>query len=458
MTVCVDYDGRTWTSKSAPKRVLVAIVDLCNQLSITKVWMDSLGIDQSCDENGTSTERSKLDKMHFIPKMTQVFSKAEIVAGYADSNESDACTEWYDRVWILQEMVLAKTLMIFRGKWQTVTEEKRFWAKKVATETIQEERKNGRSSHPGLRILSDLGAACLGTCQGETKLSLAQIAHLTSHRQCFMPQDRVYGVLGLLPFRSNLVTDYQEPLEVVWRKVILEAIEHSMDLSVFLTRRSQYQTDASICLGAMEVPEIAHGLSIMTWAAKQVIHNDTQWGFNKFFPATTVSIHKLENGLNCTSSLTNYVKAMLFLLTAIPKIGDKMNPNIAAKLDWICSTFFILNRVQDDREWGWEVVIRCAEVGASSDQASSSLEKDGKQPPNSNSVTLLVPSKELALTVGQNVVLIPVGHQGSTQRGIICKKSEETAGSGALVPVCVFSCDRAQLKRFPVVKGDLFFH
>ncbi|KAJ3067668.1 hypothetical protein HDU98_009133, partial [Podochytrium sp. JEL0797] len=91
------------------------MLELCESQGLEYIWMDSLCIDQSCNKDGSSTTASIGDKKHFIPRMTEVFSNAAIVGGYADDSETDAKTDWYDRVWILQEMVLAKHLMIFRG-------------------------------------------------------------------------------------------------------------------------------------------------------------------------------------------------------------------------------------------------------------------------------------------------------------------------------------------------------
>ncbi|KAJ3071123.1 hypothetical protein HDU98_005806 [Podochytrium sp. JEL0797] len=265
-------DDRAWVSQSAPEGVLWAVVELARARGVQFIWMDSLCVDQSCALDGTSTAMSREDRARFIPRMGEIFTLAEVVAGYADPTQDGGCTDWYDRLWILQEMVLAKELMIFRGRWTTLAEERVFWGMKATSE----------EPVLGLRILSELGAACLGVCNGRRNLSLAQIARLTAKRECFCPQDRVYGIFGLLPFKTMLIPDYKDSVDVVWRKLCQEATEHE-DLSILLTRCREFKDGQNILLDTGVLPELAQGLEI-SWHSDLIQSDPDKWVFRHHVP------------------------------------------------------------------------------------------------------------------------------------------------------------------------------
>ncbi|KAI9322000.1 hypothetical protein BDR26DRAFT_883406 [Obelidium mucronatum] len=297
--------------------------------------MDSLCVDQSCYPDGSSTPSSNEDRARFIPRMSEIFTKAEIVAGYADDSEDAGCTDWYDRLWILQEMVLAKRLMIYRGRWSSLAEERVFWGKKATLK--------GEEGLLGVRILSELGAACLGVCNGERKLSLAQIARLTAQRQCFCPQDRIYGIFGLLSFKTRIVPDYKDSVDVVWRRLCQEAVTEHGDLSVLLSRCSDFGEGQSILLETAKLPEIAQGLDI-DWRNDLVAVEADRWKFTHHVPVSV----KVINGVGPASMRSQEsTKAVDFLETELMGLITSNSPELSAKLEWVCKSLFVLSKVHE---------------------------------------------------------------------------------------------------------------
>jgi hypothetical protein len=468
--VIQEKEKRSWLSESVTRDILEVSISLAEKLGLNWIWMDSFCIDQS------RTPEGKKDKETFIPLMSKIFAGAEVVAGYAFGGkpgqvsdaggggedggvgESIANTEWYDRVWILQEMVLARRLFIYRGgKWNDLDSERLFWCKEVArgcTE-LAATGEITESAKKAIRVLGELSAAQRGNIREQKEsdveggakknkkgLSLAQIARLLSNRQCLVPQDRVYGVFGILPFQSKIVANYEEPLVDVWQKLCMEAVFEHRDLSLSITRRNFYVEPASYeqeqiqqtnaerdddsfptlphakILGPLEAPEISYGLNI-EWASNPspLTYNPEtkQWMYTQPIKSEVTSMERVPLKSNA-ATLPQYPKALKYLAESFEDL-EKMDEKSAErknKLEWICDAFFE-TQVMVESANGWKVVL---EFDKNRNQAKSSDSHNDE-----NTLVVHFPTSKNVLKAGQEIYLVYMGLEPpSTKRWMLLDK------------------------------------
>ncbi|KAI8617957.1 hypothetical protein BC830DRAFT_1166573 [Chytriomyces sp. MP71] len=215
----VTDSGRNWTSKSGSHTMIEAVLTLASREGIRWIWMDSLCIDQSDAQ----------DKAHAIRHMGSIYGRCAFVAAFVTADATNVeDVGYYSRVWTLQEQVLAPKLFLFRGQWMTLDQERQFWVK-----TYREIPANppvNSLREQCYRVLAILGAATRGP-----SLSLAQVQQICHHRQCFVDQDRVYGILGCLKFRAELPVDYSKSTDNLWDLLCCQAIANG-DYTILFTR------------------------------------------------------------------------------------------------------------------------------------------------------------------------------------------------------------------------------
>ncbi|ORY44317.1 hypothetical protein BCR33DRAFT_737947 [Rhizoclosmatium globosum] len=221
------------------------------------------------------------------------------------------------------------------GGWRCGGEGKDVWTNggcfgraEVVAAYVDDEIQGGRTEWYE-RDIGQLGAAAMGSCLGAAM---------------YVEQDRAYGMLGLLPYQSEIVADYKENLETVWKRLCAEAAEKAGDLSVFLTRQSAFQEDQSVCLGVSEEPEIAYGLDLK-YATKRFTHVNNQWSIKKTILGSIVDVQQLPP--QDTRSVTNHESALTFLTTSFPQLVEKQSPKLPGKLEWLCACLFVGNRVRE---------------------------------------------------------------------------------------------------------------
>ncbi|KAJ3002011.1 UNVERIFIED_CONTAM: hypothetical protein HDU68_006529, partial [Siphonaria sp. JEL0065] len=346
------------------------------------------------------TPTGKQDKGKFIPLMSSIYSMAFCVAAYTqDPSDSLYDTEWYNRVWTLQELVLPRKIYFYRGsQWTTLEQEQTFWA----TTGYKNEK-------DATRILGALGGACRGTC-----LSLAQILRLLNRRSSLMGQDRVYGVLGLMPFPVNIPIDYTIPVQQVWENLCRLAIVEFGDLSMLATRRNSRE-DGEPWIQPVNVnPEIAHG-HLITWKKNLISRNQSISGKYVFSKSCKTKVTRIERVWDQKSRNTENSEIAMRTLQRGLKETDSVS--------FICGSLFVLQEAQESVEISGLIQLSV---------------KGCKSPFK----TYLYDMDDVPFKIGEMVRLVPLGKSGVDTR---CLLGVDVVSPGSSIklfkPICVASCE-----------------
>lgn len=232
----VDVDETAISVTSAGERALramhnhAATLDLAGEEPVN-IWMDAICINQA----------DILEKRQQIPLMTEVYSKASAVLIYlGDDTTNDAekaikaikqliaCCEvrenhltvdegidevasnfddstweaiasfysssWFERIWVVQEVMLSQLAICFRG------DESIFWVE-IAMAALWL-RAGGREyfhQAPDAAIAGTFAAAGLWDAwHRNVPLDLSQMLLMSVMRDATVPDDKVYGILGLI--------------------------------------------------------------------------------------------------------------------------------------------------------------------------------------------------------------------------------------------------------------------
>ncbi|KAI9333100.1 hypothetical protein BDR26DRAFT_921471 [Obelidium mucronatum] len=353
--------------------------------------MDSFSINQS------PTPVGKQDKSVYIPLMSSIYSMAFCVAAYTqDPNDSIFDTEWYDRVWTLQELVLPKQIFFYRDSvWTTLHEEKMFWA-----------TRGYREGKGAINVLSELGGACKGSC-----LSLAQILKLLEGRGCEKEQDRVYGILGLIPFTVDIpLCAYDTPVQKLWEDLCRQVITKSGDLSLFATHR--FSQKGSFWIPQIhDIPEMAHGNRIdwdKTLISQKKVHADKY----VFLKSRLVKVERVAPVDSGSRTFPDSVKAKTLL-----RNGAKEPTKLIDNLEWICTSLFVLQEANED----------LANSGA------LGIFVEGCKAP----FTTRLFTNEMPVKEGDRVRIVILGSSGHDKRGLLGIDCEGTSGTTQFKPLCV---------------------
>lgn len=131
---------------------------------------------------------------------------------------------YWHRTWIIQEIMLARSLVVFCGamriEWSTL-ESFLLVPKTLRTSVYM----------ASLHHLEDISAGTVRTIVTEKASREQYIERLSnvlatfSNWQCGDVRDRVYGLLGLLPESSRVAIDYSKPVKEIFFDVLRKVIE-----------------------------------------------------------------------------------------------------------------------------------------------------------------------------------------------------------------------------------------
>jgi hypothetical protein len=235
------------------------------------VWIDSICIDQ----------RNTIEKMEQVSQMGRIYSSANLVAvslrGLSAPNETGTgshkvirpidqalldCPYW-ERVWTVQEFVLARRLVFFYDKTMTSRESAR---------QMVSDKTDAKS------LFSPLGLTKIWLLRESSRLRAwipfppAQAILQFQYRKCSNPHDCLYGLLGLMSdvYRAEIEVDYAKPL----LHVVLDYIRIYNALTNFQGQHLRHESStvehSRLDGDLMEVLQSIHGLQYAMFANASV--------------------------------------------------------------------------------------------------------------------------------------------------------------------------------------------
>lgn len=209
------------------------------------LWIDHVCINQD----------DKFEKSHQVRRMRMIFEKAyEVVAWLGpdydctkshrrtsfDSNNKCKCvttfgqqsfrSSFWTRLWIQQEMVLAKRVIFMIGQ------------RAVPASELQEDLEWDQD------LIDDEPALRAALYSNEKKaFTLLKAIKLFSHKICHEPKDRVFGLLGMVYKHHRISVDYNlDTYQVFW-----ETVDKVFTLEHFGEKdfRENFVTDTLVKLG-----------------------------------------------------------------------------------------------------------------------------------------------------------------------------------------------------------------
>ncbi|KAJ3026611.1 hypothetical protein HK097_006337, partial [Rhizophlyctis rosea] len=125
-----------------------------------------------------------------------------------DSSKLYFLAKWFTRVWTLQEALLSTNLVFYRGRNAETGENETSSAVDVLTElgSICADMACNLSDGDWHRLSA--AARVLSSSRGVNKLSPRYLFEIVSHRECTVEEDKVYGLLGMLPTTRPVSVKY----------------------------------------------------------------------------------------------------------------------------------------------------------------------------------------------------------------------------------------------------------
>jgi hypothetical protein len=184
------------------------------------LWIDQVCIDQT----------SMDEKSHQLGLMSEIYSKAWLVIAWLGCGDKMRQATWdlkqqtlqrdaalstllnnsyFDRLWIIQEMLLARELRIMCAEFLLSPYELLEHASKLNYDLT-----TNSAYKPSAWLLWD-------SLYGRGQRTLLQCIERYSRNMCFEPRDKVYGLLGLVHEHERLQVDYNKS---VWQ-VFLETLD-----------------------------------------------------------------------------------------------------------------------------------------------------------------------------------------------------------------------------------------
>lgn len=188
-------------------------------LGATALWIDQLCIDQ----------HSIVERNHQVARMSQLYQSADCVLIWLgrgndvsravmtglqsssvlgqgwnrEAHKVFASHPYWRRLWIVQEVLLARRLMI---AWDSQTLD---WSK--LADMVRDKAGSDKEDH--LDVL--FRYRDLRVDAGAFYLSWHEALDLGRGKACTVPYDRLYGLLGILEERYRVVPDYIKPLQAI---------------------------------------------------------------------------------------------------------------------------------------------------------------------------------------------------------------------------------------------------
>ncbi|KAF7541672.1 hypothetical protein G7054_g509 [Neopestalotiopsis clavispora] len=189
-------------------------------------WIDAICIDQ---------EDTK-ERNHQVSMMKDIFATASLTVAWLGPEDDDlqsltwssmekiACKEYFERMWIVQEILLSQDVWVICGSgicaWQTLQD---YWMiyfdiSKTFARSYISKIPNSAAIDPMNALHSIMGSRLMHK-EGQV-VRLDDLVHFYFDRKCRDPRDRIYALLGLLPPEalqsSPIPVDYNVSLEALF--------------------------------------------------------------------------------------------------------------------------------------------------------------------------------------------------------------------------------------------------
>lgn len=236
-----------------------------------RFWIDQLSIDQ----------HNNREKNHQVQHMRTIFNRAREVIVWLGREEDDsevamqAVRNWpldtrliparqevalmalfnrsfWNRLWIVQEVVLAKEVYVLCGRsffewsdvqvffgaeprlWESLTE---FFSHRPAAASLLRARPQAWSGRPRIRLMAALSFFHLHECEN--------------------PRDKVYGIMGVVLENEQIPIDYSKPVEDVFADAAAKTV--GLNLAPDRTRMGSEMAQVLVNLGC-SMGVVAQGL------------------------------------------------------------------------------------------------------------------------------------------------------------------------------------------------------
>ncbi|KIL88617.1 hypothetical protein FAVG1_07864 [Fusarium avenaceum] len=201
------------------------------------LWVDALCIDQ----------KNNYERTFQVSQMGRIYSKAtEVVVflGHGLGERKTTCSRtkqldqhsrWWDRIWVVQEAVLAKAITIRFGNasapWELLADVAGVCSQHRIYPKLQ------HVSASDIKVLSLLSKATdidvlRQTWRQNEKPSLLFVLRKFSNRQASDERDKIYALLGLCNSDIPITPDYSRTITEAYRKTTIDIIRTSNTLDV----------------------------------------------------------------------------------------------------------------------------------------------------------------------------------------------------------------------------------
>lgn len=185
---------------------------------------------------------------------------------------------WFSRTWTLQELVLAKSAYLACGPYSIE------WGQMaliIYTVAGYDEYQRPPTQHISRVRFLELAEWTLKRGPEEPQFDLCDILKRTMRCTSSVPQDKIYGILGLIdrPDLSDLPIDYTLPFRTLFAHITKRVIAYRQDLSVLSLKRSDCRSGV---VGMPElpswVPDFRYDSKYTSWEGARgspyVLHGD----------------------------------------------------------------------------------------------------------------------------------------------------------------------------------------
>ncbi len=229
--------GRMSSIYSSAKRVIVFLGPSSDECHLVHKFISHIAQDgqQKAQARRPVTDSSVFD---------DTFENNELDTSFMAAYNADTrmavqrwlARPWFGRLWIWQEVHLAKEVMIVCGHHETAWREFqaaiiRLWRQTVQPDSPSVFESKNLDSLDFRKSLT-LVRSLVGNYQ---KRTLMYLLDRTKDAQCCDPRDRIYAVLGMLdaPSRRQIVPDYSKTTRDVYTEIVLEDIKKEKSLRMF---------------------------------------------------------------------------------------------------------------------------------------------------------------------------------------------------------------------------------
>jgi hypothetical protein len=156
--------------------------------------------------------------------------------------------EWFDRLWVIQELALAQDAEALCGS------EKISWKdfERAAAFLLRPGYDESMTSRKFIMLMASEHVHQV-TLPSAKKTNILSILRYTQQSQCSDPRDKLYALLGILRDDGDIVVDYEKLWDVIYKTWALNRIKRTKSLDIF----SAYADSGSHGLPSW-VPDLRH--------------------------------------------------------------------------------------------------------------------------------------------------------------------------------------------------------